>query len=91
MEHSVLVCRDMTELATDYLENALPFARRLGVRVHLAYCSMCRRYYRQVRETVALLRRLPAEPVPRATEDAVIARSHDDPPDLPPPLRPPRG
>jgi hypothetical protein len=40
---------------------------------------------------VALLRRLPAEPVPRATEDAVIARSHDDPPDLPPPLRPPRG
>jgi anti-sigma factor RsiW len=84
MENDVPVCRDMTELATDYLEGALPFARRMAVRVHLAYCTMCRRYYRQVRETITLLRRLPAPPLPQTVEDAVIARSHDQPP----PLRP---
>ncbi len=80
MENTVPVCRDMTELATDYLEHALPLSRRVAVRVHLAYCTMCRRYYRQVRETIALLRRLPTPPPPAAVEDAVIARSHDDPP-----------
>jgi anti-sigma factor RsiW len=89
MERIVLVCRDMTELTTDYLEGTLPFARRLGVRVHLAYCSLCRRHYRQVRETIGLLRRLPSSPPP--LEESVIARSHDDPPPEQQPFRPPSG
>ncbi len=80
MENTVPVCRDMTELATDYLEDALPLGRRLGVRIHLAYCSFCRRYYRQVRETIALLRRLPTPPPSQAVEESVISRSHDAPP-----------
>lgn len=71
----------MTELATDYMEGALPFSRRLGVRVHLAYCSMCRRYFRQLRATIALLHRLPQTPVPAQVEDKIVADSGA--PDLP--------
>jgi len=86
----VLVCRDMTELSTDYLEGALPVGRRLAVRWHLSICSMCRRHYRQVRETVALLRRLPTPPPPAKMEDAVIARVDPPSPFTAPPMTPPR-
>jgi len=85
MENTVPVCRDMTELATDYLEGAMPLGRRVAVRLHLAYCTMCRRYYRQVRETIALLRRLPKPPPPPELEDTLIARLHETPaPPTPP-------
>lgn len=84
MENTVPVCRDMTELATDYLEGTLPVGRRLAVRFHLFICKFCRRNYRQVRETVALLRRLPTPPPPQAVEDAVIARAEPQTP----PIRP---
>ena len=77
LENDVLVCRDMTELATDYLEGALPVRRSLAVRFHLSICSMCRRYYRQVRETVSLLRRMPPEPVPAREEERIIGRIDD--------------
>ena len=77
LENEVPVCRDMTELATDYLEGALPVRRSLAVRFHLSICSFCRRHYRQVRQTVSLLRRLPPEPVPTTQEDRIIGRIDD--------------
>ncbi len=68
----MLACRDLTELATDYMEGALPWHKRLAVRWHLAICDMCRRHMRQLGQTVGLLRRLPAMPPPTATEDQVM-------------------
>ena len=66
-------CRDMSELATDYMERALPWRVRLGAWRHLRVCSMCRAYYGQL----AHLRRLVASftlPGPSAaTEDALLA------------------
>jgi anti-sigma factor RsiW len=79
MENSVPVCRDMTELSTDYLEGALPIGKSLAVRWHLSICSFCRRHYRQVREAVALLRRMPPEPVPAQIEDQVIVLMSQEP------------
>ena len=49
-------CRDMTELSTDYAEGALSWRGRLGVRLHLAMCSMCRAYYDQLAKTRRFLR-----------------------------------
>jgi predicted anti-sigma-YlaC factor YlaD len=46
----------MTELSTDYVEGALPWYRWLGVRLHLAYCSMCAAYYDQLAKARRLLR-----------------------------------
>ncbi len=70
----MLVCRDMTEVATDYLEDALPLARRLAVRWHLAICSFCRRHYRQLRQTVALLGDMPAQPPAQEIVTGVLRR-----------------
>ena len=68
----MLICRDVTELTTDYLEGSLPLRRRLAMRWHLALCSFCRRHLRQVRATVGLLHRIP-EPVlaPEAADDVL--------------------
>jgi len=60
----MLSCKELTELATDYLEKDLPWRERLRVQVHLSMCRHCRRYLDQMRKVIALLRRLPIEPVP---------------------------
>ena len=52
----MLKCRDVSELATDYMERALPWRQWLGVRLHLLLCDMCRAYIDQLRKTAALLR-----------------------------------
>jgi predicted anti-sigma-YlaC factor YlaD len=68
----VLVCSEVTELTTDYLERTLPLPRRLAMKLHLAICSFCRRHLRQVRQTVGLLHRVPAAGTPMVTEDKVM-------------------
>jgi hypothetical protein len=66
----MLTCREVTELATDHMEGALPLRRRLGVRLHVLMCGACRRYLAQVRTVTAALRRLP----PAAPPDSVRSR-----------------
>ena len=60
----MLKCREVSELATDYMERALPVRQWLGVRVHLFLCSMCRAYIDQLRKTAALLHGRPLPPPP---------------------------
>jgi predicted anti-sigma-YlaC factor YlaD len=60
----MLSCKELTELATDYLEQDLPWRDRLSVQVHLWMCRHCRRYLDQMRQAIGLLRRLPTEPAP---------------------------
>jgi predicted anti-sigma-YlaC factor YlaD len=60
----MLSCKELTELATDYLEEDLPWRQRLRVQVHLWMCRHCRLYLDQMRKVIELLRRLPIEPVP---------------------------
>ena len=52
-----LECRELVELVTDYLENALPAHERDRFEEHLAGCEGCRRYLEQMRTTIALARR----------------------------------
>jgi anti-sigma factor RsiW len=74
----MLRCREVAELASDYVNGDLSRSRRLAVRLHLAICRACRRYLRQMRETVALLRALSREPVERdeASARALFRASH---------------
>ena len=69
----MLVCSEVTELTTDYLERTLPPARRLAMKLHLAICSFCRRHLRQVTQTVQFLRQVPPVRTPPVMEDRVIA------------------
>jgi predicted anti-sigma-YlaC factor YlaD len=60
----MLSCKELTELATAYLEEDLTWRERLRVQIHLWMCKHCRRYMDQMRKVVGLLRRLPTEPIP---------------------------
>jgi anti-sigma factor RsiW len=55
-----LACRELVELVTDYLEDALPAAERERFEAHLAECEACDTYVEQVRATIRLAGRAAA-------------------------------
>ncbi len=68
----VLVCRDVTEMTTEYLDDSLPWRKRMSMKFHLSICSFCRRHMTQVRATIGLLKRMPPMPVSQVTEDNLM-------------------
>ncbi|MGH2865819.1 MAG: anti-sigma factor family protein [Solirubrobacteraceae bacterium] len=56
-----LVCRQVVELVTDYIEGALSRSQRRRLEAHLATCEHCTEYLAQMRATIELTGRLRAE------------------------------
>lgn len=56
-----LVCQQVVELVTDYLEGALSPADQRRFDAHLADCPHCTEYLAQIRETIRLAGRLAPE------------------------------
>jgi anti-sigma factor RsiW len=56
-----LVCQQVVELVTNYLEDALPAADRKRFEKHLAGCPHCTEYLAQMRETIRLAGRVTPE------------------------------
>ncbi|MTI64012.1 hypothetical protein [Methylophaga sp.] len=46
-------CKDVAEEASNYLDGDLPLGKRVGLFLHLVYCSCCRRYLQQIRQTIS--------------------------------------
>jgi anti-sigma factor RsiW len=53
-----LICQQVVELITDYLEGALPAPDSKRLEKHLAGCPHCTEYLAQIRETIKLAGRL---------------------------------
>jgi anti-sigma factor RsiW len=51
----MVTCRELVELVTDYLDGALPPARRAEVVAHLEGCADCLRYLAQLQATRRVL------------------------------------
>lgn len=64
-----VVCRQLVELVTAYLEQVLPARTRAAVEAHLAGCDDCTGYVAQIRRMLELTRIVPADPVPPALLD----------------------
>jgi anti-sigma factor RsiW len=78
-----LVCQQVVELVTDYLEGALSRSQRRRFEAHLAGCEHCTEYLAQMRATIELTGRLQAEdlsPEMRAEFSSIYRRwrSEDD-------------
>jgi anti-sigma factor RsiW len=58
---SPLVCQEMVELITDYLEDELPRSQRRRFEAHIAGCEHCTEYLEQMRATIRLTGYLRAE------------------------------
>ena len=67
-----LSCRDMVELVTDYLEDALPAADRARFETHLAGCEGCRHHLEQMRTTIRLAGTLDEAALPAGQLDELI-------------------
>ncbi|HEX2939738.1 MAG TPA: zf-HC2 domain-containing protein [Rhodopila sp.] len=71
---TIPLCREMSELVTDYMEDALPLRMRMAAKLHLLRCPACTRYFDQMRRTIALLRRTRLPEPPEAVAEAVLRR-----------------
>ena len=72
-----LSCRELVELVTDYLEDALPERERNSFEHHIEGCKGCHEYVRQMRETIELTGTLaPADISPEA-EAALLSAFRD--------------
>ena len=69
-----LACTEVVELATDYLEGALPEPDVRRVERHLETCPGCSEYVEQHRAIAGSLEGLGAERLPDELRDDVIAR-----------------
>jgi predicted anti-sigma-YlaC factor YlaD len=67
-----LVCKEIVELVTDYLENALLPEIRVQFEEHIAGCDGCSHYLEQVRLTIGMLRTLAQEPAFPATKEDLL-------------------
>ena len=67
-----LSCQELVELVTDYLEGALTPEERRRFEEHAEPCVGCRGYLDQMRTTIRLLGRLPAEALDPGAERALL-------------------
>ena len=56
---SGLTCRDVTDRASEYLDNRLRILTKVRISLHLASCAHCRAYVKQIDLVSSALRRLP--------------------------------
>ena len=56
---SGLTCRDVTDRASEYLDDRLPILTKVRVGLHLASCAHCRAYVKQIDLVSSALRSLP--------------------------------
>ena len=54
-----LTCWDVTDRASDYLDDCLPILTKVRVDLHLVSCSHCRTYVKQINLVSSALRSLP--------------------------------
>ena len=65
-------CRDLVELVTDYLDDALPAAERARFDAHLAECGDCATYVAQLAHVARAAGRLTEADVPPAALAALL-------------------
>jgi predicted anti-sigma-YlaC factor YlaD len=72
-----LTCKELVEVVTDYLEGRLPPAERVRFEEHVAFCSWCRTYLDQMRETVRVTGTLAEEDLSPEARDGLLRAFRD--------------
>lgn len=72
-----LTCRELVELVTEYLENALPPDDRVRFEAHIATCQSCTNYLKQMRQTIQLTGKLSEESLSDSAAKRLLATFRD--------------
>ena len=67
-----MMCQEVVEVITDYLEGTLPAAERARFEAHLELCEHCRRYLNQFRLTIEETGRLGADDLSDELADQLL-------------------
>ena len=67
-----IVCRELVELLTDFLEGALDEPTRTRIEQHLVWCPGCSEYLRQFRATIGATRKLAEEDLPERVKENLL-------------------
>jgi anti-sigma factor RsiW len=70
-----LTCREVVELLSDHIDDALAPRERARVAAHLRTCPDCALYLAQLRTTIGALGRLRQDGDPRPILDRIVAAS----------------
>jgi anti-sigma factor (TIGR02949 family) len=71
-----LLCEDLIQRTSEYLDEALPPGDREAFDRHLATCADCARHLHDVLQTVQRLRSLPREPMPSEMKERLRQALH---------------
>ncbi len=72
-----MTCKELVELVTDYLEDALPEEVRVRMESHLSGCEGCRTYLEQMRQTIQLTGELREDHLSSQQRDDLLKLFHD--------------
>ena len=72
-----MTCRQVVELMTEYLEDALSALDRARFEEHIAGCDGCRAYLAQLRTTKRVVGKLADEPIPEPLEAELVKAFRD--------------
>jgi hypothetical protein len=70
-------CTEVVELATEYVEGAMPAQDMTRFELHLNFCDGCFTFIDQIRTTAALAGRLSEEQVPEDVKGKLLAAFRD--------------
>jgi hypothetical protein len=70
-------CRELVELVTAYLEDALSLENRMRFEAHIAGCDGCTLYLQQMRRTIELTGTLRVDDVSREAEEKLLHAFRD--------------
>ncbi len=68
-----MVCREVVEAVTDYLEGTMSGRDRARFEAHLEGCPHCREYLAQMRKTLDVLGRVEPETLASEVQDELVA------------------
>lgn len=70
-------CKEVVELASDYLEGAMSTEQMTRFELHLNLCDGCSGFVEQLRTTAAMARALPEEEIPQDLKTKLLAAFRD--------------
>jgi anti-sigma factor RsiW len=73
----VLICQEIVEVITDYLEGAMDAALRASFDAHLAGCPHCTHYLEQMRAMIRVTGTIEAESLPSEFQAGLLAAFRD--------------
>jgi anti-sigma factor RsiW len=72
-----IACRDLLELISDYLDDALPADQRAAIDAHLSACDGCTRVLDEFRRTIAMTGTLTQDQVTPAQRSVLLDAFRD--------------